>query len=73
MIRQSTKDVPIAPNILVNSPDIDGDGEVDLLDVVQFTTDFYGAYAARSDFIWDGELDLLDVVELASSQGDHCP
>jgi hypothetical protein len=64
---------PIAPAVLVNSPDIDGDAAADLRDVVLFTTDFYGAYAVRSDFVWDGVLDLLDVVALAASMGEQCP
>lgn len=64
---------PIAPAVLINSPDIDGDQVADLRDVVLFTSDFYGEYAVRSDFVWDGVLDLLDVVVLAASMGEQCP
>ena len=55
-----------------NSPDINGDLEVDLIDVVLFTQDFYNAYNYRSDFNWDGIVDLGDVVALAQAMGIDC-
>ena len=64
---------PIRPHILVNSPDINGDGTVSLTDVPLFAADFYGPYAFRSDFSWDGAINLSDVVRLATSLGESCP
>ncbi len=56
-----------------NSADINGDLLVDLLDVVQFTGDFYsGGYVFRSDFVFDGMVDLIDVVDLAQAQNASC-
>ncbi len=61
-------------DISFNSADINGDLLVDLLDVVQFTQDFYsGSYKFRSDFLYDGGVDLLDVVELSVAQAVSCP
>jgi len=56
-----------------NSTDINGDLEVDLVDVVQFSQDFAGGYAFRSDFVYDGLLDLVDVIKLAQTQSLICP
>lgn len=55
-----------------NSSDINGDLEVNLVDVVQFAGDF-GGYTFRSDFRYDGVLDLLDVVILGQTQSVDCP
>lgn len=65
--------VPIAPNILVNSPDINGDLTVNLADVGMFSSDFFGAYSFRSDFYWDGVLNLADVGRMATGVGGSCP
>ena len=56
-----------------NSPDINGDGKVDLVDVPLFAGDFYNAYDYRSDFVWDGQINLSDVVQLAAGLGHNCP
>jgi hypothetical protein len=56
-----------------NSPDINADLQVNLIDVVLFTQDFYGDYAYRSDFVWDGVIDLLDLAVLAESFGISTP
>ncbi len=56
-----------------NSPDINADLQVNLIDVVLFSQDFYGAYHYRSDFVWDGEIDLLDLAVMAQSQGVSNP
>ena len=63
----------LLPPIVVNSPDINGDREVNLTDVPLFATDYYGSYSFRSDFLWDGVLNLSDVVRLANSLGAGCP
>lgn len=63
----------IRPHILVNSPDMDGDGRVSISDIPPFADDFYGAYAFRSDFLWDGVINLSDVTRFAASLGESCP
>lgn len=59
--------------ISFNSADINGDGAVNLTDVGNFSTDFYGAYNYRSDFVADGVLNLSDVGKLAVGVGAACP
>jgi hypothetical protein len=56
----------------VNSPDIDGDLEVNLSDVQLFAVDFYGAYAYRSDLAYDGVINLSDLGRLAQHMGADC-
>ena len=63
----------LRPGILFNSPDINGDGSVNLADVGLFSTDFHGEYSFRSDFHWDGVLNLSDVGRLATGMGSTCP
>lgn len=58
--------------IAVNSSDINGDLSVNLLDLQEFTQDFYGPYVYRSDFFWDGTLNLIDLSLLAQSYGAAC-
>jgi hypothetical protein len=57
----------------VNSPDHNGDGVVNLSDVVLFASNYFGAYDYASDFHWDGVLNLSDIVYLARSAGAQCP
>ena len=60
--------------ISFNSPDINGDGTVNLTDVPLFAGDFYGGvYAFRSDFHYDGAVNLSDVVHMAQGLGSTCP
>lgn len=61
------------PNVRINSADINGNGAVDLSDVVVFSQDILGAYDYRSDFVWDGVINLKDVVKLAAAWGSDCP
>ena len=63
----------IRPHILVNSPDINGDGAVNMPDIPPFADDFYGPYAFRSDFTYDGVINLSDVVRFVNSLGATCP
>jgi hypothetical protein len=67
--------VPIPPNlnISLNSPDLNGDGVVNLGDVVIFTQDFFGPYNYRSDFFWDGVLNLSDVARMSQGLNTVCP
>jgi hypothetical protein len=64
---------PIRPHILVNSPDLNGDGMVNMADIPPFADDFHGSYAFRSDFQWDGVINLSDVTRFAASLGESCP
>lgn len=56
----------------VNSPDIDGDLEVNLSDVQLFAVDFFGAYDYRSDLAYDGVINLSDLGRLAAHMGADC-
>ena len=56
----------------INSPDIDGDLEVNLSDVQLFAVDFYGAYAYRSDLFYDGVINLSDLSRLAQHLEADC-
>ncbi|MFH1842876.1 MAG: hypothetical protein ABIF77_06685 [bacterium] len=60
-------------DVYFNSPDIDGNLQVDLSDVVLFAIDYFGDYDYRSDFFWDGVLDLSDVVLMARGMNTSCP
>ena len=56
-----------------NSPDIDGNRVVNLTDLANFSQDFWGGYAFRSDFLRDGTINLSDVSIFAESMGISCP
>jgi len=59
-------------DIQFNSADVNSDGDVNLSDVGDFATDYFGAYNYRSDFVWDGDLNLSDVGSLATGFGAEC-
>lgn len=59
--------------IYFNSPDINGDLVVDLLDQSLFAQDFFGLYNYRSDFNFDGKIDLFDLGVLSQAIGGQCP
>jgi hypothetical protein len=59
-------------DIRFNSPDIDGDLEVDLADIGYFAQDFYGDYRYRSDLRWDGVINLSDLGILAQALSAEC-
>lgn len=65
-------EVPPLP-IRVNSPDVNGDLEVDLTDITLFAQDLGGPYNFRSDLCWDGGIDLSDIVIFAQGIGAICP
>jgi len=58
--------------ILVNSPDINGDGAVNLADIVPFTIDLGAGTGFRSDLVWDGVINLSDVVTFVQHLGASC-
>lgn len=55
-----------------NSPDINGDGVVNLTDVAIFAGDYFGVYHYRSDFWWDGVLNLSDWAKFSEGYGTYC-
>lgn len=55
-----------------NSPDINGDGIIDLVDVGYFATDYFNTYDYRSDFVCDGVVNLGDLGVMASGLGLFC-
>ncbi len=56
-----------------NSPDINGDGSVNLTDVAYLSVDYFAGYFFRSDFNGDGTLNLSDIALLARHYGAQCP
>jgi len=56
-----------------NSADMNGDGAVNLADVGNFSSVFYGEYSFCADFSADGVLNLTDVGRLAQGSGTMCP
>ena len=56
-----------------NSADLNGDRSANLSDIPLFASDFYGAYAFRSDLSYDGVVNLSDIPRLASGVGAVCP
>ncbi len=61
-------------DIQFNSPDIDGNGVVDLTDAALYSADVLGGgYAYRSDFYYDQQLNLSDIAVLARAVGKSCP
>lgn len=60
--------------VYVNSPDLDGNGVVNLSDVIPFATDIKGGtYVYRSDFHFDLKLNLTDIILFATAIGTSCP
>jgi hypothetical protein len=58
----------------VNSPDLNGDLVVDLLDVARFAQDFgSGVYQFRSDLSYDGVVNLSDIIPMVQHYGARCP
>ncbi len=57
--------------IQINSSDINGDHDVNLIDVGLFAEDF-GSGSYRSDFSWNETVNLVDLGSLASDFGTTC-
>lgn len=57
----------------INGPDLTADGQVNLLDIVEFSSDFFSDYHFRSDLNVDGVLNLIDIVIFARHNGTFCP
>lgn len=56
-----------------NSPDISGDGVVNLSDVPLFVGDLSATVGFRSDFFFDGAVNLSDVAFMVQGLGAVCP
>lgn len=63
------------PNLPIsfNSPDLNRDGHVNLIDLGYFSADYFGEYNFQSDFHCDGQINLADVARYAEGSGAHCP
>ena len=67
---------PLSNTIAIGyvSPDISGDGVVNLSDVSIFGADYYDVnYQYRSDLFFDGDVNLSDLGDLAAQLGAACP
>lgn len=64
---------PALSEFRTNSPDINGDLVVNLVDISDFALSFFVAYDYASDFHWDGVINLLDLAILAQAMGAVCP
>lgn len=56
-----------------NSPDITGDGQVNLSDLGWFASDFFTQYHFRSDLFRDGVLNLSDLGAMVMGMQAQCP
>ncbi len=56
-----------------NSPDMDGDGAINLTDIHRFSVDYFGPYEFRADLMRDGSVNLSDLSVLARALGKSCP
>ncbi|MBU8871291.1 MAG: hypothetical protein KOO60_10555 [Gemmatimonadales bacterium] len=59
-------------SLRMNSPDMNGDGVVNLLDVGLYASVYWEGYSYAADFHWDGLLNLTDVSILAQHFGHSC-
>lgn len=55
------------------SPDINGNGYVNLQDLAILALDFYSGYNFQSDLNGDGSINLSDIAIFAQHLGAHCP
>ena len=61
--------VQLGITMTITSPDISGDGTVNLTDVSLFAAAFFGPYSPCSDFNMDGVMNLVDLGYLAQHLG----
>lgn len=62
--------VPSA-NFRFNSPDLNGDGRIDLVEVRRFSGTYHGQYDYAADFVWDGKINMADLAILVQHCGHH--
>ena len=65
--------LPTTLALSYNSPDINGDGAVNLSDIALFSIAYFSGYQFRCDYNGDGELNLADVTIVAEHIGASCP
>lgn len=73
LVNGSHLEMTVGVKLSFNSPDINGDLVVNLVDVQLFTQDFFSGYDFRSDFFRDGILNLADIPPMARAVGAACP
>ena len=69
--------MPLGPSegltLNFNSPDLDGSGIVNLMEISEFAEDYFSGFTLRSDLHRDSVLDLSDVALMALFFGKSCP
>jgi hypothetical protein len=65
---ESLRHAPIT-NIRFNSPDLNGDLIINLIDVARFTAIIHTEYDYAADFHWDGEINTADLGIFAQHYG----
>jgi len=73
MVNGSHINCPPELPLKFNSPDINGDGFVNLQDIAILSGDFYTGYNFRCDLNGDGNLNLQDIPIFAQHYGAQCP
>ena len=76
MIKVNGATHPDAIPILMNSPDITADLQVNLQDVPAFAADFHNPtvdYFFRSDLVFDKLVNVADIPGLAANMDKACP
>jgi hypothetical protein len=58
--------------IKFNSPDLSGDGLINLADLAQFAAIYWEPATYCTDFYWDGEMNLLDLALFAEHYTHPC-
>jgi hypothetical protein len=66
-------DPPSLLDFHLNSPDLNGDGAVNLIDFSIFSENYFGLYDYAYDFRWDGTINLSDLAFFSQSYGSECP
>ena len=61
--------VVLGTALTINSPDLNGDGIVNLMDLSLFANAFFGNYSPNADFNMDGVINLADLSYIAQHLG----
>lgn len=65
--------IPSQLNVSYNSPDQNGDGIVNLVDLALFAMVFTGPYQYQADFNYDQVINIVDLAMFAMAMGSSCP
>jgi len=65
--------LPSSLDLSFNSPDINGDGTVNLADVALLATCYFSGYHFQCDYNGDGQLNLVDIYIFVEHLGAECP